>query len=101
LVEPINLLMSALAKYWFLGGFDFFKKLGMPTMMRMCEILEMENINKGMPIEISKRGKESSGQAHEALKSQIPSTKFQFVQKRICENAVGMAGGSVPEHHGK
>lgn len=52
-------MMSALTKYWFLEGFNLFKKLGMPTMMRMCEILEMENIDKGMPIEIGKRDKKS------------------------------------------
>lgn len=51
--------MSALTKYWFLEGFDLFKKLGMSTMMRMCEILEMENIDKGMPIKIGKRDKKS------------------------------------------
>ena len=39
--------MGALTKYWFLEGFDLFKKLGMPTMMRMCEALEMENIDRG------------------------------------------------------
>lgn len=51
--------MSAFTKYWFLEGFDLFKKLGMPTMMRMCETLEMENIDKAMPIEIGKRDKKS------------------------------------------
>lgn len=51
--------MSALTKYWFLEGFNLFKKLGMSTMMRMCEILEMENIDKGTLIEIGKRDKKS------------------------------------------
>lgn len=49
--------MKTLTKYWFLEGFNLFKKLGMPTMMKMCELLEMEYIDKGSTIEIGDRGK--------------------------------------------
>jgi CRP/FNR family transcriptional regulator len=51
--------MNGLTKYWFLEGFNLFKKLGMVTMMRMCEILEMENINKGARISLVNRNKKS------------------------------------------
>tara|TARA_R110002049_G_scaffold1346_1_gene10261 strand:+ start:36220 stop:36930 length:711 start_codon:yes stop_codon:yes gene_type:complete len=51
--------MNGLTKYWFLEGFNLFKKLGMVTMMRMCEILEMENINKGARITLVNRNKKS------------------------------------------
>ena len=49
--------MKTLTKYWFLEGFNLFRKLGMPTMMKMCELLEMEDINKGSSIEIGTRDK--------------------------------------------
>ncbi len=49
--------MKTLTKYWFLEGFDLFKKLGMPTMMKMCELLEMEHIDKGNTIQIGDRDK--------------------------------------------
>ncbi len=49
--------MKTLTKYWFLEGFNLFKKLGMPTMMKMCELLEMVDINKGSSIEIGTRDK--------------------------------------------
>ncbi|WP_033961179.1 Crp/Fnr family transcriptional regulator [Psychroserpens jangbogonensis] len=39
--------MKAITKYWFLEGFNLFKKLGIHNMMRICEILEMDNFNKG------------------------------------------------------
>ena len=39
--------MNTLTKYWFLEGFNLFKKLGRFKMMRLCEILEMNNFNKG------------------------------------------------------
>lgn len=51
--------MIGLTKYWFLDGFNLFKKLGMVTMMRMCEILEMENIDKGTRISLINRNKRS------------------------------------------
>jgi CRP/FNR family transcriptional regulator len=44
--------MKAITKYWFLEGFNLFKKLGMINMMKVCEILEMENISKGSSIEL-------------------------------------------------
>ncbi len=47
--------MSTLTKYWFLEGFDLFRKLSMPTMMRLCELLEMENVDKGGIIGIGER----------------------------------------------
>lgn len=49
--------MKTLTKYWFLEGFSLFNKLGKPTMMEMCEILEMEDINKGKTIEVGARNK--------------------------------------------
>lgn len=51
--------MKTLTKYWFLEGFSLFRKLGMPTMMKMCELLEMEHIDKGKVIEIGNRDKKS------------------------------------------
>ncbi|MDH7447769.1 Crp/Fnr family transcriptional regulator [Aquimarina sp. 2201CG14-23] len=44
--------MNTYTKYWFLEGFNLFNKLGRITMMRMCEILEMDNIDKGSTIEL-------------------------------------------------
>ncbi len=44
--------MKATTKYWFLEGFDLFKKLGMLNMMSICKVLEMENFDKGKPIEL-------------------------------------------------
>lgn len=49
--------MKTLTKYWFLEGFNLFKKLGMPTMMQLCDLLEMEHISKGSIIEIGDRDK--------------------------------------------
>lgn len=51
--------MKAITKYWFLEGFNLFKKLGMLNMMRICEILEMDNIEKGKPIELNDEHKDS------------------------------------------
>lgn len=47
--------MKTLTKYWFLEGFDLFKKLGMTTMMSLCDLLEMENIDKGQIIQLIDR----------------------------------------------
>lgn len=47
--------MKTLTKYWFLEGFDLFKKLGMTTMMSLCDLLEMENIDKGQVINMNDR----------------------------------------------
>ncbi|TSE06638.1 Crp/Fnr family transcriptional regulator [Aquimarina algiphila] len=44
--------MNTYTKYWFLEGFNLFNKLGRITMMRMCEILEMENIDKATTIQL-------------------------------------------------
>lgn len=49
--------MKTLTKYWFLEGFNLFRKLGMPAMMKMCDLLEMETIDKGSTIEIGSRNK--------------------------------------------
>jgi CRP/FNR family transcriptional regulator len=49
--------VKTITKYWFLEGFSLFRKLGMPTMMKMCELLEMEHIDKGSIIEIGARNK--------------------------------------------
>ena len=51
--------MKTLTKYWFLEGFNLFKKLGMISMMNICEILEMEAIEKNSIIEL-KKGHEKS-----------------------------------------
>ncbi|WP_432410868.1 Crp/Fnr family transcriptional regulator [Rasiella sp. SM2506] len=51
--------MNGLTKYWFLEDFNLFKKLGMLTMMRMCEILEMVNIDKGARISLVNKNKKS------------------------------------------
>ena len=51
--------MKTLTKYWFLEGFNLFKKLGMVNMMKICEILEMANIEKGHPIAYSEKHKNS------------------------------------------
>ncbi len=51
--------MKAITKYWFLEGFNLFKKLGMPNMMKICEILEMDNIEKGDSIELNDERKNS------------------------------------------
>ena len=51
--------MKAITKYWFLEGFNLFKKLGTLNMMRICEILEMESIDKGPLIHLDKEHKNS------------------------------------------
>lgn len=51
--------MNALTKYWFLEGFDLFKKLGKPSMMQMCEMLEMEHIDRGKFINLQKKDRKS------------------------------------------
>ncbi|WP_223148875.1 Crp/Fnr family transcriptional regulator [Aquimarina sp. RZ0] len=51
--------MNTYTKYWFLEGFNLFSKLGRITMMHMCEILEMDNIDKGTSIELLKNDKKS------------------------------------------
>ena len=44
-------LLKTLTKYWFLEGFNLFKKLGMSTMMEISKLLEMKTIDKGKIIE--------------------------------------------------
>ncbi|WP_299674191.1 Crp/Fnr family transcriptional regulator [uncultured Dokdonia sp.] len=44
--------MKTLTKYWFLEEFNLFRKLGIVTMMSICEILEMDYINKGSVINL-------------------------------------------------
>ncbi|MDY8134542.1 Crp/Fnr family transcriptional regulator [Aquimarina sp. 2201CG5-10] len=51
--------MNTYTKYWFLEGFNLFNKLGRLTMMRMCEILEMENMDKGTVIELKNDDKKN------------------------------------------
>ncbi|MDO5970981.1 Crp/Fnr family transcriptional regulator [Flavivirga aquimarina] len=51
--------MKAITKYWFLEGFNLFRKLGMLNMMKICEILEMDNIEKGKSIELNDKHKDS------------------------------------------
>ena len=45
--------MKAITKYWFLEGFNLFKKLGIVNMMKICDILEMDNFEKGKPIKLN------------------------------------------------
>lgn len=51
--------LKTITKYWFLEGFNLFKKLGTLNMMRICEILEMENIDKGAVIKFHNNDKKS------------------------------------------
>ncbi|MBQ4821550.1 Crp/Fnr family transcriptional regulator [Aquimarina sp. MMG016] len=51
--------MNTYTKYWFLEDFNLFNKLGRITMMRMCEILEMENIDKGTTIQLVNKDEKS------------------------------------------
>jgi CRP/FNR family transcriptional regulator len=51
--------LKAITKYWFLEGFSLLRKLGMLNMMKVCELLEMDNIQKGKPIELSDKHKNS------------------------------------------
>ncbi len=44
--------MKAITKYWFLEGFNIFKKLGVLNMMKISEVLEMDTIEKGKSIEL-------------------------------------------------
>jgi len=45
--------LKAITKYWFLEGFNLFKKLGTLNMMKICEILEMDTIEKGKSIKLN------------------------------------------------
>ncbi len=51
--------MNTITKYWFLEGFNLFNKLGRITMMRMCEILEMDHIDKGTTIQLINKDQKS------------------------------------------
>jgi CRP/FNR family transcriptional regulator len=51
--------LKAITKYLFLEGFNLFKKLGMFNMMKICEILEMDNIEKGKRVELIEENKNS------------------------------------------
>lgn len=51
--------MNTLTKYWFLEGFNLFDKLGRPTMMKMCEIFEMDHIDKGTTIKLGDKDNSS------------------------------------------
>jgi CRP/FNR family cyclic AMP-dependent transcriptional regulator len=51
--------LKAITKYWFLEGFNLFRKLGMLNMMSICEILEMDNIEKGQLIKLTDKHKNS------------------------------------------
>ena len=51
--------MKTLTKYWFLEEFNLFRKLGVITMMSICEILEMDNIDKGSIINLQTVDKRS------------------------------------------
>lgn len=51
--------MKAITKYWFLEGFNIFKKLGVLNMMKISEVLEMDTIEKGKSIELYGTNKNS------------------------------------------
>lgn len=51
--------MKTITKYWFLEGFNLFKKLGILNMRKVCEILIMDNIEKGNPIKLIEEHKNS------------------------------------------
>ncbi|MCC1483156.1 Crp/Fnr family transcriptional regulator [Winogradskyella immobilis] len=51
--------MKAITKYWFLEGFNLFKKIGRLNMMKICELLEMDNIEKGNPIALNEAHRNS------------------------------------------
>ncbi|MEP0263025.1 Crp/Fnr family transcriptional regulator [Dokdonia sp.] len=51
--------MKTLTKYWFLEEFNLFKKLGIATMMLICKVLEMENIDKGSIINLQNSDKKN------------------------------------------
>jgi CRP/FNR family cyclic AMP-dependent transcriptional regulator len=51
--------LNTLTKYWFLEGFNLFKKLGRFNMMRICVILEMDNFNKGAIISLTQERQKS------------------------------------------
>lgn len=57
--SPINTILKTITKYWFLEGFNLLQKLGMLNMMKICEILEMDNIAKGKIIELTDKHKNS------------------------------------------
>ncbi len=54
-----TIFMNTFTKYWFLEGFNLFNKLGRLTMLRMCEILEMDNIEKGDTIYLTNKNKKN------------------------------------------
>lgn len=49
-------MIETLTKYWFLEGFNLFKKLGMRTLMEICEDLVMHRYPKGTQIELDSSG---------------------------------------------
>lgn len=51
--------MKTLTKYWFLEEFNLFRKLGIATMMLICKVLEMDNVNKGAVINLQGPDKKS------------------------------------------
>jgi len=51
--------LNTLIKYWFLEGFNLFNKLGRLRMMRMCEILKMDQIDKGTAIRLNNKDERS------------------------------------------
>lgn len=51
--------MKTLTKYWFLEEFNLFRKLGIATMMLICKVLEMDNVDKGAVINLQGPDKKS------------------------------------------
>jgi len=55
----LSFKMKAITKYWFLEGFNLFKKLSMTEMMKVSENLEMANFDKGQSIPLSNNHRNS------------------------------------------
>lgn len=51
--------MKAITKYWFLEGFNLFRKLGRINMMKMSDVLEMGSIEKGQIVNLSNENKDN------------------------------------------
>lgn len=50
--------MKKITKYWFLEGFNIFKKVGIVNVLKMCDVLEMDNFTKGKEIELFEEHKD-------------------------------------------
>lgn len=51
--------MKTITKYWFLEGFNIFKKLGAINMMKISDVMEMNTVERGKSIELFGENKNS------------------------------------------